>query len=173
MGVYNFLCGPGKSERLSYIDLPVEVNELHDKNGLLGYPWGPFSTLRQRRIQAEFPMSNIAEFTESELWTVRSTLKERYGSSVEPELADCELHLDPASPKLTSCPSLFWQQDKCNFVLFKVGEARFRCQFFYAIDEMFGTGIEEYDNIGDCVLTVLQVQADSDAERKGNLPHRS
>lgn len=117
-------------------------------------------------------MSDIADFTASELWTARATLQERYGRPVEPELADCELRLDKDSAEPTSCPSLFWHDGGCNFVAFKIAENRFRCQFFYQIHEMFGTGVEEFDNVGDCILTLLQIQADHDAEKKGNLPSR-
>lgn len=173
MGIYNFLRRPGKNERLSYSDRPVEVNEHHDANRLLEYPWVPFSAPLQHWIQIGFPMSEIPDFTDSELWTVRATLQERYGKPVEPEPADCELNLDQDSRELTRCPSLYWRENDCNFVTFKLGEGRYRCQFFYEIHEMFGTGIEEFDNIGDCVLTLLRIQADHDAERQGKFPSRA
>jgi len=118
-------------------------------------------------------VGDIPDFTASELRTARATLQERYGKPVEPELADCELHLDKDSPEPTSCPSLFWHNGGCNFVAFKIAGNRFRCQFFYQIHEMFGTGVEEFDNLGDCILTLLQIQADHDAEKKGNLPSRT
>jgi len=41
---------------------------------------------------------------------------------------------------------------------------RYRCQFFYSETELYGTGHDEYNSLGDCVLTLLQVQ--SDHERK-------
>ena len=33
-------------------------------------------------------MSNIEDFTESELWIIKTTLEERYGEAIEPMLGD-------------------------------------------------------------------------------------
>jgi len=33
-------------------------------------------------------------------------------------------------------------------------------QFFYRIHQQYGTGIEEYDEIEDCIISLLRVQAD-------------
>jgi hypothetical protein len=48
-------------------------------------------------------------------------------------------------------------------VVVKTGDRRYRCQFFYRIHQMYGTGIEEYDDLTECVVTLLQVQADHHA----------
>jgi len=42
----------------------------------------------------------------------------------------------------------------------KVATALYRCQFYYSETEQYGTGRDEYDDIGTCVLTLLQVQSD-------------
>ena len=54
-------------------------------------------------------MNPIPEFTETELWTVRTALSEHYGKSIALQLADSELRLN-----------------------FKVGESEYRSQFFTA-----------------------------------------
>ena len=109
-------------------------------------------------------MSQIADFSESELWVIRTTLAERYNETVQTQLADAELRLDPYSSELTSCPGAYWERDGCHFVVFKTGEHRYRCQFYYRIHQMFGTGIEEFDDLSECVVTLLQVQADHAAQ---------
>jgi len=48
-------------------------------------------------------MSGVPNITDSELWLVEATLKERYGKPVEVQLADVELRLDPAVMELTHC----------------------------------------------------------------------
>jgi hypothetical protein len=48
-------------------------------------------------------------------------------------------------------------------IISKTGEDRYRSQFFYRLHQMFSTGIEEYDDITECVVTLLQVQADQAA----------
>lgn len=108
---------------------------------------------------------SVPEFTETELWTIRSTLKERYGKDAPIELADAEVRLHPDDRVLTSCPTVFWSERGANFVLFKVGENQFRCQFFYRASEQFGTGREVYDDLGQCVITLLQVQSDHERDK--------
>ncbi|MDO8958319.1 MAG: hypothetical protein Q7U85_01150 [Rhodocyclaceae bacterium] len=113
-------------------------------------------------------MSNsIPDFTLSERRLVSQTLQERYGKPVPVENAEAELLLDPLDSATTTCPSLTWVEHDVNFVIFKTGDknhSRFRCQFYYIEAEQFGTGKEEYDTLGDCVITLLQVQSDHERE---------
>jgi hypothetical protein len=113
-------------------------------------------------------MSQIADFTESELWIIHTTLAERYNEAVETQLADSELRLNPYSSELTPCPVAYWERDGCHFVVFKTGEDSYRCQFYYRVHQMFGTGIEDYDDLSECMVTLLQVQADHAAQLAGH-----
>ncbi len=106
------------------------------------------------------PMDQIPDFSDTELWSVRTSLKERYGTDVEIQLADAEIRMDPASRTLTTCPAIFWSERNANFVVFKLGDSRYRCQFFYRDYQQYGTGNELFDNITQCVTVLLQVQAD-------------
>lgn len=107
------------------------------------------------------------DFTDLERDLVSELLYQRYLKPVWPELADGELQLDPASDDLTVCPTLFWSERGASFAVCKVAEQRFRCQFFYADDEQYGTGNAEYDDLRNCVLTLLQVQADHEKQSAG------
>jgi hypothetical protein len=113
-------------------------------------------------------MSGIPDITDSELWVVKATLRERYGKPVEVELADVELRLDPAVPELTLCPAMVWKEQGAGFVISKVGDNRFRCQFFYSVREQYGTGKAEYDDLLECVVALLKLQADHAAQRQQN-----
>ena len=110
-------------------------------------------------------MDKIPEFTNQELEVARAALAERYARLVEPDLAESELRLDRYALELVSCPTLYWNERGCHFVVFKTAPSRYCCQFFYRIREVFGTGIEEYDDLGDCILTLLRVQSDRERER--------
>jgi len=114
--------------------------------------------------------SPIPDFTETELWLIKNTLKERYGEDVTVELADSELRLDPAVKTLTLCPTAYWRARGAQFVIFKTGENAYRCQFFYSANEQFGTGREVYDDLGQCVVTLLQVQSDHERDQAGIHP---
>lgn len=107
----------------------------------------------------------IPEFTDTELRTVRETVRERFRADVEIHQIEGEVRIDPSDRELTLCPGLYWRSEgRAQFVLFKTGPSRYRCQFFYRVHQQFGTGREEYDDIGDCVITLLQVQADHAAK---------
>lgn len=107
------------------------------------------------------------DFTDAERWTVETAVKERYGKALPVELADSDVRLDPGARELTTCPALYWSERGAHFIIIKTGTDRFRCQFFYSVREQYGTGREEYDDLLECVTTLLRLQADHEKERQG------
>jgi len=105
-------------------------------------------------------MSDILEFTEEELKIIKNTLSERFVREIETQLADTEVRMYKGDRELTEVPALFWEANDCSFIIIKKGTNRFHNQFFYGVNKQFGTGIEEYDDIHKCTVTLLQVQAD-------------
>lgn len=102
----------------------------------------------------------IPDFTVAEQGLVASLLLRRYSRLVPLQLADSELQLNAASEELTLCPTLYWCERGAQFVVCKVAADRYRCQFFYSETEQYGTGRAEYDDLENCVMTLLQVQSD-------------
>ena len=43
---------------------------------------------------------------------------------------------------------------------------RFRSQFYYSIGEQYGTG-RDFDDLAECVVTTLRLQADHEKDRAG------
>jgi len=111
-------------------------------------------------------MSDIPDFSSEEIKVVEDTVAERFRKPIPVEQVDTELRLDKGDRELTECPALYWQVDDCHFVLAKKGKQRFHCQFFYSVREQYGTGIPEYNDILECVVSLLRVQADHEAERR-------
>ena len=109
----------------------------------------------------------IADFSDSELKLVSHTLFERYGRIVALQAADAEVQLDSESEQLSTCPVLYWEERGAHFVVFKLADTRYKAQFFYNETTQYGTGKESFDTLGDCVITLLQVQADHEQEMKG------
>lgn len=105
-------------------------------------------------------MNIIPDFDDNELSTIRTILKNRYRRNLDIQLADSELRLNPTDRELTWCPTVFWQVPPVSFVVCKTAPERYRCQFFYSAHEQYGTGIEEYTILAECVTTLLQMQAD-------------
>lgn len=115
-------------------------------------------------------MATIADITDTELWILDTTLKERYGKPMELQLGDSEIRLHPSDRELTQVPVVVWQADDCNFIIFKTGDRQYRGQFFYRLYQQYGTGVHEYDDLTECVVSLLQTQADYDAKERGDLP---
>jgi hypothetical protein len=141
---------------------------------LVAYP--PLGTLRGCDFLQDAPctplnlqfMAEIPDITDTEHWVIQTTLKERYGRKVEIQVADADIRLSPSDRELSSCPVVFWGDDGgCSFVLFKTGDRSYRCQFFYRGYQQYGTGVQEYDDLSECIVSLLQVQADYAAERVG------
>ena len=105
-------------------------------------------------------MSEIEEFSQSEEWMVKTALKERYGEEKPFERAETEMRLNPLSSEMTPCSAIYWEHEGCHFIVVKLGDRRYKAQFFYRVHKMYGTGIEEFTDIAECVVTLLQVQAD-------------
>ena len=114
-------------------------------------------------------MPEISDITDTELWVINTTLKERYGHDVDIQLADAEIRLRPADRELSSCPVVYWQADGCNFVVFKTGDRAYRCQFFFRGYQQYGTGRQEYDDLAECIVDLLQTQADYTAKERGDI----
>ncbi|MEE9358163.1 hypothetical protein [Candidatus Vondammii sp. HM_W22] len=114
-------------------------------------------------------MNQIPDITDSENWTIRTTLKERYKNDVELQIADAEIRLQASDRELSNCPVWVWKHGGCNFVIFKSGEHKYRCQFFYKSYRQYSTGVYEYTDVAECVVSLLQAQADFEAKEQGDL----
>ena len=114
-------------------------------------------------------MPEIPDITDSERWVIETTLKERYGEPKELQLADAEIRLMPSDRELSSCPVVYWNHDTCHFVIFKTGDRKYRCQFFYRGYQQDGTGMYEYDDLTECIVSLLQTQADYEAKERGDI----
>ena len=115
-------------------------------------------------------MADIPDITDSERWIIETTLKERYGRNMEIQLADAETRLSPSDRELTSCPVVYWNDGEgCNFVIVKTGDRKYRAQFFYRGYQQYGTGVHEYDDLTECIVSLLQAQADHAAQERGDI----
>ncbi|MEN8178266.1 MAG: hypothetical protein ABFS39_06545 [Pseudomonadota bacterium] len=114
-------------------------------------------------------MPEIPDITDSEHWIIETTLKERYGRGVETQLADAEIRLMPSDRELSNCPVVYWNEDECNYVIFKTGDSKYRSQFFYRGYQQYGTGVHEYDDLTECIVSLLQTQADHAAKERGDI----
>jgi len=112
-------------------------------------------------------VAKIPDFTDSELWVVRTTLQERYGHEVPVHLADTELQLEPVPAAPVEVPALYWRERGAHFIVCKAGSADFRARFFYDPGQHFTPGRERFEDLAGCVVATLQGQADDERTRSG------
>lgn len=109
----------------------------------------------------------IPDFTNIELASIREMLSQRYQKDVEIHLADSEILLSAEAPQPAVCPTVFWHARGANFVVVKTGMFQYRTQFFYNPHDQYGTNIDQYNDLDECVAAVLQTQSDHEREREG------
>lgn len=118
------------------------------------------------------PNIKIKDFSDTDIWTVQQTLDERWSKcKTEIQRADLEVRLHPADRELSVCPALYWEYEGSHFVVFKIGRSTYKTQFYYKGRDQYGTTVPNFDNILDCIITVLQVHADLEsgvAQQKEN-----
>jgi hypothetical protein len=114
-------------------------------------------------------MQEVPDISESETWVIRTTLQERYKEPIELQIADAEIRLRPSDRDVASCPVWYWEKNGCHFVMFKTGTRKYRSQFFYRPYQQYGTGVQEYTDIAECVVSLLQAQADHEAKERGDI----
>ncbi|MBT5229238.1 MAG: hypothetical protein HOM11_03065 [Methylococcales bacterium] len=107
---------------------------------------------------------DIPEITQNELWIVETTLQERYGEKVTIQEVETEARLSPADRETTECPGMYWEYGHCHFLIIKIGQNRYRSQFFFRIHQQYGTDVDVYEDLTECVITTLQAQADHQRE---------
>jgi hypothetical protein len=116
-------------------------------------------------------MPEIADINDTEIWTARTTRRERYGEDreIELQIADSEIRLAPSDRELTACPARYRTEGGRHSVIFKAGERKYRSQFLYKPDHQFSTERREYDDLAECVVATLQAQADFEAQEAGEI----
>ena len=109
----------------------------------------------------------MLDYTEQEWQAVQQVLNERYKSLVEIHLADCQVQPDKERNERVERPAIFWSALDCNFVLIKMADDEFQGIFFYQPDEHFASAQQTYSNVVNCVIALLQSQADQFGESRG------
>lgn len=108
----------------------------------------------------------INDFSDSDIQTVRKTLDGRWGKDkTELQLADVDVSLRADDKELLTCPALFWEYEGSQFIIFKIGPATYKAQFDYRGQNQYGTPESDFDNVQDCLVTVLQIHADLEREK--------
>lgn len=98
------------------------------------------------------------DFSPTELKTIEKATSERW-KDVELHLADIEITRSASDENTTLCPAVVWETTDCTFVIIKVDEFVYKSVFYYLGTKQIDTGVSEYNDLKDCVLTLMKVQA--------------
>ena len=110
-------------------------------------------------------MSSITDITDAEHWAVNTTIRERWSDKeIDLQVVYVEIKVFSHDREVTLCPALYWQVGDANFIIVKTHDRTYRSQFYYRGFQQYGTGKSEFDDIADCVTTLLQVHADKEKE---------
>ena len=99
----------------------------------------------------------IPEFEDHELALAAELLELRFGRPMAFELAEAQLPADPPPAPPVACPALFWEVRGAQFVVCKIGDARYRGQAFDASGQPIGAiEDDEHVDLGDCIDALLR-----------------
>lgn len=99
---------------------------------------------------------------------IRATLQERFGREVTLQLAETELRLNPALTEITPCPTVYWEVDNCHYLISKVDKAHYHATFFYRLYQQYGTQKKRYDDLFDCIVSLLKAQEQHQQQEQGD-----
>ena len=111
------------------------------------------------------------DFTDREWQLVHELLGQRYGARVELDPIEVDVASTPDA-EAACCPGLHWSARGAHFVVVRTAEAAWRGQFFYDDETLLGPGERVFDDLGDCVTTLLRLQADDERQRAGGSASR-
>lgn len=105
-------------------------------------------------------MSDSVSFTDKEQLQVRSVLRKRWDKGeVSIQIVDVDMRVADSEEENTECPAIYWDASDYHFLLMKVAENKFRPQFFYQDSEEAGAVELEFDDIAECAMALLKMQA--------------
>ena len=100
------------------------------------------------------------DFTESEIQIARELVDNRWREDKKDiHLADIEF-TKKDEEQATAYPALVWEDKSSTFVILKLGAFAYKSFFYFGMDKRFDTGVDEYNDLNECVDVLLKSQAD-------------
>ena len=105
-------------------------------------------------------MTDIANYTIHEHTAVRTTLDKRWkNDEVNIQIVDVEESVADSDKESVTYPAFYWEFEDYHFLVLKSGKSKYRFQFFYQDSEDISVETLEFDDIAECTMTLLQLQA--------------
>ncbi len=102
----------------------------------------------------------VEDFNEHEINIAKKLIDNRWkNGNVNIHLADIEYTKEnEESPK--PYPALVWEYKVTTFVILKIANLTYKSFFYYKNNKRFDTGVLEYNDLHECVMTIMKAQAD-------------
>lgn len=98
------------------------------------------------------------DFSKAEIKIINQAINTRW-KKMDLHLADIEITRSSKDKQTTLCPAVVWETKDCTFVVVKVDESVYKSVFYYLATKQIDTGVNEYNDLADCVMTLMKVQA--------------
>ena len=100
------------------------------------------------------------DFTASEIKLTQELIDNRWrDAKVSINLADIDF-TKTGEDNAKSYPAMVWEDKSTTFVILKMAAFNYKSFFYYLHDKRFDTGVDIYENLHECVDTLLKAQAD-------------
>ncbi len=107
-----------------------------------------------------FAMTDTPSFTVQEHKAVQATLAKRWSKDeIDLQIVEVDARDADSNQDAITCPAYFWEYGDYYLLVLKTGESTYRPQFFYQQGEEAGVEKLEFDDIAECTMALLQLQA--------------
>lgn len=98
------------------------------------------------------------DFSKEEINIINKAIATRW-QEMDIHLADIEIARSAKDEKTIPCPAVVWETADCTFVVAKVDELAYKSVFYYMSTKQIDTGVNEFNDLQDCVITLMKVQS--------------
>lgn len=99
-------------------------------------------------------------FTQSEIDATKKLVDERWkDKNITVHLADID-YTKEEEETVQAYPALVWEDKNTTFIVLKMGMLTYKSFFYYLKNKRYDTGILEYNDLQECVTSLMQSQAD-------------
>lgn len=94
------------------------------------------------------------DFTQSEINTIKKHVDNRWREK------DHGIHLGDIDVGGKEYPAAVWEDRHYTFIIIKMNTLNYKSLFYFLRDKRFDTGVDEYNDLDECVDKLLKTQAD-------------
>lgn len=94
------------------------------------------------------------DFSKSEIATIKKHINNRWREK------DHGVHLGDIEVDGKECPAAIWEHRHYTFIVIKIGVLSYKSLFYFLRDKRFDAGVDEYNDLDQCVDGILKAQAD-------------